>query len=374
MNISAKRVVSYFAYFGFLTLIFGAIYLARVSLMPYIVGIFIAYLGYPFVKIIDKKVFQKIYVKPAISRALAIVVYIVLLVLACFTFFWTLGDLLVTQLVEIVKQITQVIENAYSQISGVESYVSSAVDVQAAVKSINLDSFIFVKNAFSSVASAVGFLFSLGIALFMLPFWVYYLLQDPKQIRKGVLRLIPQSLRSDADQVGKITNNILQNYIRAQVFLMFIIFSMSLVGFILIGMPNALALAFIAGLLEAIPTFGPIIAWVVSFVVAVPLGLEKMFWVSIVSLVVQQVENNFLVPRIQGHTVSFPAYIVMIIVVIYGALFGLVGMIIGLPLTAIMVKVIQYIHIRLVGGKGSKPSEARKQTIKEPIEFKKLNI
>ena len=93
-------------------------------------------------------------------------------------------------------------------------------------------------------------------------------------------------------------------YIRGQGLAMLIIGAASAIDYVLIGLPNVLVLAVLAGLFEAVPLIGPILAAVPAVLVALPLGVTAVLLVIGFSVLLQVFENNFLIPRIMSHAVG----------------------------------------------------------------------
>jgi predicted PurR-regulated permease PerM len=103
---------------------------------------------------------------------------------------------------------------------------------------------------------------------------------------------------------------------------------------VILGLPYPLALALIAGFLDLIPTVGATIAGVIISVVALSVGLEALVAFAIVMLVYQQIENYVLQPTIIGRAARVSGFTVLVSVLAFGALFGFVGAVIGVPIAA----------------------------------------
>jgi predicted PurR-regulated permease PerM len=102
----------------------------------------------------------------------------------------------------------------------------------------------------------------------------------------------------------------------------------------ILGLPYPLALALIAGLLDLIPTVGAMIAGIIIGVIALSVSLEALVVFTIVMLVYQQIENYVLQPTIIGKAARVSGFTVLVSVLAFGALFGVIGAIIGVPIAA----------------------------------------
>jgi predicted PurR-regulated permease PerM len=102
----------------------------------------------------------------------------------------------------------------------------------------------------------------------------------------------------------------------------------------ILGLPYPLALAVIAGFLDLIPTIGAMIAGIIIGLVALSVGLGALIAFAIVIVVYQQIENYILQPTIIGKAAQVSGFTVLASVLVFGALFGLIGAIIGVPIAA----------------------------------------
>jgi hypothetical protein len=116
----------------------------------------------------------------------------------------------------------------------------------------------------------------------------------------------------------------------------------SAVGYLVIGLPNVLVLAVLAGLLEAIPMIGPILAAIPAIFVALPQGLTSVLLVIGFCMLVQLFENNVLMPRIMNHSVGISSLVALFAVLAFGSLYGVVGAFIAIPLTVVVQVLLEH--------------------------------
>ena len=107
-------------------------------------------------------------------------------------------------------------------------------------------------------------------------------------------------------------------------------------GYLVIGLPHVLALAVLAGLFEAVPLIGPILAAMPALLVAVPLGLPTVLGVLGFSALLQFLENNWLIPRVMSRAVGVSALVALVAVLAFGTLYGVLGIFIAIPLAAVL--------------------------------------
>ena len=153
------------------------------------------------------------------------------------------------------------------------------------------------------VAGYVGMLAKvLFTATIILVLAFYWTLNGPRIIQSYLL-LVPQNQRESLSELFSAMESKVGFYMIGQALLCLVIGLMALVAYLLIGLPNALVLALIAGVLEAVPMIGPLLGAVPAALVALSIAPGKLIWVIIATIVIQQLENSLLVPRIMRKAV-----------------------------------------------------------------------
>jgi len=164
----------------------------------------------------------------------------------------------------------------------------------------------------------------------------FYWTMEVPRLERLTLSMIPVERRADVLNVWHEIESKLGAYLRAQGLAMLSIGAASAIGYALIGLPNVVALGVLAGLLEAVPLIGPTLASGPAVLVALPLGLNTVLLVIGFSVVVQVTENNVLIPRIMHRAVGVSALVGIFAVLAFGTLYGLLGVFIAIPMTAVI--------------------------------------
>jgi predicted PurR-regulated permease PerM len=195
------------------------------------------------------------------------------------------------------------------------------------------------------------------IGFLIIPIWLFYVLNDRDQAGALVDRLLPARARPDFWNVWGIVDKVFSNYIRGQLLLGLAVGTMVGVALLLLRLLGfdvryILLLAIIAGITELIPIIGPIIGAIPGVLLGffgAENGLQTGLAVLAVYIVVQQLENNFLVPRIIGESVGVHPALLTVILIAMGQVFGLLGVILAAPITAIARDLFVYVNRRLDG-------------------------
>jgi predicted PurR-regulated permease PerM len=327
-------------------------YIARGALFPFALGAAIAFVISPLVERLAR--IQPWYERrPELARGVAILtVYVSVsaaLVVAGFLFIPQLVDE-VDQLVEDVPDLTRKARDEFSAWNQQyeervpadlreridKSFREVGNDVSAAARAIAVRSLNVVV---STLATVLGFI--------SVPFFVFYALKDREKAFGRFYSWFPAHLQPDVKEVVRIGNRTLGAYVRAQLFLALVIFVITYAGLWLMGVEFSLGLAFVAGLTEMIPIIGPLIGFVPAFVVVLATEPEHWWWVVLFYLGVQAVENYLLVPRIHANSVQMHPALVLVLLAVGGALWGLWGVLVIVPLAAALRDVFTYIYGRL---------------------------
>lgn len=194
------------------------------------------------------------------------------------------------------------------------------------------DSLDTVGQVINSITGILSGFFTL-ISIFLIGF--YWTLEGEIVVRNLLLRL-PTDKRENAREILKEIEKRIGGYVRGQAFMALTITIANFVIFSLIGLPASLAVAVAAGLFEFIPVFGPTLGAIPAILVAFSYDSSKLIWVIAAGMLVQFVENNILAPRVMHKTVGINPIVMLLSIVAFGTLFGFGGLILAIPIAAII--------------------------------------
>jgi predicted PurR-regulated permease PerM len=201
------------------------------------------------------------------------------------------------------------------------------------------------QTAVTSAETAVGYVAVAARVIFtiivILALTLYWTLDGPRIIR-SLLLLIPQERRESMNDLILAMEASVGYFLVGQGLLCLSIGAMALVAYLLIGLPNALVLAIVAGLMEAVPMVGPALGAVPASLVALSISSNKFIWVVIASVIIQQTENTLLVPRIMKRTVGVNPFVTLLAIFAFSSLFGIAGALMAIPMAAIIQLVLNH--------------------------------
>ncbi len=183
----------------------------------------------------------------------------------------------------------------------------------------------------------------------------FYLLKDAHRIVAQMDKLPPHDYREDFVRLRQEITEVWQAFLRGQLLLGIVIAAVVTVGCTALGVHYAPVLGLIAGLLEVIPNIGPTIAAVPAILLALfqentILGLSNFWYAALVAgmyILIQQLENNLIVPRIMGRSLNLHPVLVLVGVVFGGSLGGVLGILLAAPTLATLKVIGRYIFYRI---------------------------
>lgn len=172
-----------------------------------------------------------------------------------------------------------------------------------------------------------------------------FLAVNPRIYIQGFLRLLPPHQRDRAGEVLAQTGGILWAWLFSKFIAMLFIGGITALGLWLIGVPYALTLALIAGLLSFIPNIGPVLALIPALLVALMQGTGTMLWVAGLYIGTQFFETYFLTPYLQQEVVEIPPGFALIMQVLFGIMAGALGVVLAVPITAAGMVVARMLYV-----------------------------
>jgi len=337
-----------------LGLLVGAmLWVTRKVLLPYILGLVMAYLLLPLVGWLERHMPARLRAW-RVSRLLSILLTYLLvigLVAGILAFFVPLIVEQVNVLIDYWPELTSRVQDWGTRGWGwyiekiptdwqqtIEGNLKTLLD--GVVKTLQDGVVATVRTVFSTISFVIG--------LVVIPFWMFYILHDESQVKTGVMQALPQQIRPDIQCMLSLIDDVLSAYIRGQLLLCLFVGGMATIALFIIGTPFALVLGLIAGILEVLPFIGPILGAIPAILVALLSDPVSAIWVAIAFVAIQQVENVLLVPRISGKSVKLHAAVVMVVLVVGNELAGFWGMLVAVPVTAVIRDVFKYLYLRLL--------------------------
>jgi predicted PurR-regulated permease PerM len=250
---------------------------------------------------------------------------------------WLMGAKIQSQVQELSDTLPKTIQNAKSRLG--ESELGQKLIARFSSSSSQEKMQRLIQTFFKST---FGVLADLYVVLFIGIFFT----SAPGLYKQGIIKLIPPAGKNKANEVLEGIASNLKKWLKGKLFAMLVVFVLTAIGLLIIGMPMWLVLALIAGLLNFIPNFGPLIALIPAVLVAMMQGSGTVFWVVALYMVVQAAESNFITPMVQHKLIRIPPAIIIIAQLLIAPLTGGWGLILATPLMVIVIVIVQQLYIK----------------------------
>ena len=252
----------------------------------------------------------------------------------------------------LVGQIDQIAEKMPKTVELIRAFVEPALERASALIGAEAGSTSWIERLFGQIESILratlsgvsGFGRGVGKVmqwigvLALTPILAYYFLVDWDRIRDGLVGLVPPRFRPTAQTLSDDIQEILPRYLRGQFIVAAIQIVLYAVGFYLAGLPEPMAIGFLAGIFSLVPVLGfwiTIVVVLLSTIIAPDPG-QTLVGVTICLAVVQFLEGQILVPKIQGTGLGLHPFVVLLSVLVFGMLFGFVGVLAAVPTLGVL--------------------------------------
>jgi predicted PurR-regulated permease PerM len=337
---TTKRVV--LALFALATLYI--VYRAGDIVRPFVWAGVLAYVLLPVVALLERRL--------SLPRTVAAAIVFLGLLAAIIGGGRILIPLAIDQVRELQRTLPTLVANAQNTLAETADQVGLG-DLDALIVNIAGIGDVTQMLARSAVPFIVGFgRFLLELLVFLIA--TFFLLRDAPRLFQWFRRILPSSQRNELIPLFAQVNTLLGRYVRGQMFLIGVMSTVTFVGLSVLQVPFALLLALMTGVLEVIPIVGPITAGAIACLVALghpaPWGLSQIWYVAVVAAmytVLRHSEDYFVIPLVIGRIVKLHPAVVIFSLLTGGALYGLLGVLIAVPVAATLRLVLIYVGAKL---------------------------
>jgi predicted PurR-regulated permease PerM len=274
---------------------------------------------------------------PKIGWRTSVIISVVLvLALVIGLAFW-LGNELAAQAAELRERLPQAIEAARSWLAS-KPFGSQIVDQARDLTSGDLP----LGRVASGAALAAG---ALGNFILMLLLGVFFAI-EPTMYKEGAVRLFPVRHRGAVGEAIAACGEALRGWLKGQGLSMLFVGMATSVGLWLLGVPLALILGVVAGVLDFVPFFGPIVSGALAVLLAFTEGPQTALYVALLGLAIQQLEGNVVMPLVQRWAVQLPPAVGLVAVVIAATLFGIPGILLATPLMVVCMVLVRELYVK----------------------------
>lgn len=324
----------------------GLLYLVIVglgsALVPLLIAFGLAYLLFPLIKKIEKFGIKRHYTVSGVFLLLTLIGSLLFLTI-------------VPELYSDAKNFLQELPDNTIKVIDKLEIIAGDYGYRSDISKESLKAFIIghtsdVSGSFlKGVGSTISGVFTSGthwllliLNIFLIPLFFFYMVNDFEKLSNGLKSYIPLSMLPKISHYSKLGNEVLSGYIRGQLLVAVILSVLYGVGLFIAGVRFGILIGFVSGLISIIPYAG----FTLGFLAAIMIGLANyngmgpIIGILIVFVVVQTLEGTIITPKLVGNKVGLSAFATMLALIVGGNLFGIVGMLVAIPLTAVLKTIL----------------------------------
>ncbi|WP_019252740.1 AI-2E family transporter [Limosilactobacillus reuteri] len=314
-----------------------------VVFVPLIISGFLYYMLNPVLKLFLKLRIGKFKMSRGIA-SLLIVIALILIIIGGIS-------LLIPT---IVKEISSLVRNMPQTVSGIQTLINDTVQ-HSFLRNVNLNTYYrqfdhqiagyaqtILKGLSERVGDIVGVVTNITVVTITVPVMLFYMLKDGSKLGPSIQKWLSPHHAKEVNELLTKMNNTLSSYISGQMIECLFVGITTSIGYMIIGQPLALVLGIVAGLTNIIPYIGPYIGIAPALFVALTMAPEKLIWVIVVVIVVQQIDGNIIYPNIIGKTLQIHPLTIIMLLLAAGHIAGVGGMILCIPFYAVIKTVCEY--------------------------------
>jgi len=311
------------------------LYIAQGIIVPFIFAIIMAIVLHPVVNF---------FVNRKINRVIAIIITLVLTVIILFIF----GAFIISQSMRFSETWPQIVSKFNELFNETTTWVSGYFDISPQ----KISEWITKSKSevFNTSGTAIGqTLVNVGsslVVVFIIPVYIFMLLFYHPLLVEFIRRVFGTTNRSMVSQIITEVKTVIQRYLSGLFMEVVIVSVLHSIGLLLLGVPYAILLGIIGALLNLIPYLGGIISVALPMMIA--LATKSSPWVAlyvlIIYYIIQLIDNNYIIPKIVASKVRINALVSIIAVLAFGALWGISGMFISIPMIAIIKVIFDHIE------------------------------
>lgn len=315
--------------------------------VPIIISGFLFYLFNPVIKFLMKVKIKKF----GISRTGAVAILFLFLAIVLVALVGYLIPRLMTQLGQLVTNIPgyakAVTDSSTDTFNHLNNYAwFKEIDFNSYLKQFENSMGTYFQsiatNLTNSIGSMIGVATTVTIVALTVPVMLFYMLKDGHKLVPTLKKLVPEKHGDELVELLGRMGDTISAYIGGQAIECLFVGVFTAIGYSIIGMPYILLLGVMAGLANVIPYIGPYIGIFPALIIAVTQSTQMIVFVIIVVLIVQQIDGNFVYPNVIGKSLNIHPLTIIVLLLVAGNIAGLPGMILGIPLYAVIKVVVQY--------------------------------
>lgn len=318
------------------------------ALMPFLIGMLLALIMTPLRRWIEKKVMKNVHWRARTKRRVATLLCLIVVLLVLAAFFAIIMPQLISSLksfAENLQSYIDSIEKALAKLSVSDPELRDNIQKMIRTGSDQLTSWL--TGAQGGLTKIISF--SVSVVKNIINFFIgliimFYLLLDEEKFKHQVKKLaygaFPEKAGDEIMYVGRLSVRMFNSFIAGKAVDSLIIGIVCWLVVTILQMPYAPMIGFIVGITNMIPVFGPFIGAIPCLIILLIINPWQSLEFLIFIIILQQIDGNIIGPHILGDSMGLPTLWIMFAIIVGGALFGVVGMFLGVPIFSVIYTLV----------------------------------
>lgn len=308
--------------------------------MPFIIAIIFSYILHPIIIFFDKK---------NVSRKISIITTFILFLLIVVLFCFYIAPIILASIKDFTSSIPLLSDNIKNNVNYLIKFIEKSnwpddikntllYEINTLFINIYTNIFSSIKKVIINLLTNISYIIDIFLGIII----SYYFLLDSDKFRNLIISLAPLKWQGDFKTLWHSISKVLSNFVQGQILTSIIVGFLEFISLLILGIKYPLLLAIIGTLLNIIPYFGPLIGFIPAGIISLTHSSSKVIWVAIVFIIIQQLENIYISPKILENKLGLHPVMTIFLVILGGELFGIWGMIFFVPLYAIIQVLINF--------------------------------
>lgn len=280
-----------------------------------------------------------------IPRVISILLVFLLLILIIFLIVEYIAPIAENQFSNLVDNIPFMIRSVQDLVAYWQSNQTAIPEeVNEAVNNFTNNLQSHLENVMSYLFGFISQLISFILAIVLVPLFLFFMLKDGDKLVPYITQIFEKKKAKNIQQLLHKIDETLTAYIQGQLIVSFCVGILLFIGYIILGLKYSLTLALFAMLMNVIPFLGPFIAVIPALIVGAFQSPTMIIWVSIITLIAQQFESNFISPNVMGKVLDLHPLTVITVILAAGSIAGFLGILFAVPFYAVIKTIITHFY------------------------------
>lgn len=314
-----------------------------VVFVPFVISGFLFYMLNPLVTKLSKLKYKRI----GLNRSFASLFIVLVLVLIVVGGIALLVPTIISEFTSLVKAIPDTASQMNTVVNKIShSQIFKHIDVGTYLSKIDSQIGTYAETFLTGLSKSLGTIIStitsVTIIAITVPVMLFYMLKDGQKLIPSIQKMTPGKRSEEVSGLLQKMSATLSSYISGQVIECLFVAVFTTIGYLIIGQPLGVVLGIIAGMANIIPYIGPYIGIAPALIVSLTMAQDKIIWVIIIVIIVQQVDGNIIYPNIIGKSLNIHPLTIIVLLLAAGNIAGIAGMILCIPFYAVVRTIVIY--------------------------------